>query len=107
MSDPSTDWSKVVTSKPVMVEIRDRIVHAVCTYFDVAPCELRGPRRMQHICQARFVVYYLLREDAKMSWCAIGRYLNKDHTTIMFGFRKAHGPSVEAIRGRLVAGEGK
>jgi chromosomal replication initiator protein len=86
---------------------RNRITAAVCRYFDVTVDDLRGPRRTQYVSDARFALYYLLHEDAKMGWSAIGRYLNKDHSTIMFGYRKAHGPSVEAIRGRLVAGEGK
>jgi chromosomal replication initiation ATPase DnaA len=106
----SIDWSRIKTRKPENVARRDRLADLVSQFFDVTLLEMQSPRRCNHICHARFVLCYLLREDVKLSWGAIGRYLKKDHSTIIYNHRKArdfHGAVIETIRGKNLTEEGK
>jgi chromosomal replication initiator protein len=63
-------------------------LHArVCKRFGVRFDELLGKGRHAHLAQARHVLAWLLRQRG-LSYPAIGKYLNKDHTTIMSAVRK-------------------
>lgn len=107
LTRPITDWSRIKTRKPINTARRDHFMWLVCHYFEVFPEQLKGPRRLHNICVARFVLCYLLREDCKMTWGAIARYLNKDHSTIIYNHRRAlanHLESIAIIRGKMAAG---
>jgi hypothetical protein len=63
------------------------VVSRVCKQFSVSSADLLGARRHAHIAQARHVLAWLLRERG-LSYPAIGKAMNKDHTTIMSAVRK-------------------
>lgn len=57
--------------------------------FDVTVEDLRGPRRMQPLCRARFAACAALRERGA-SYTQIGRWLGgRDHSTIMHAIDRA------------------
>jgi chromosomal replication initiation ATPase DnaA len=55
--------------------------------------DLRGKSQSRSITDARALAAYLLREDAGCSYPEIGRFLNKDHSSIV----KAHARVAKAI----------
>jgi chromosomal replication initiator protein len=61
-----------------------RLIEIVTTYYDVAMEELLGKSREKRLAFPRQVAMYLLREDAKCSYPAIGNHVGeRDHTTAM------------------------
>lgn len=62
------------------------IINAVSANTGHSPEMLRGPRRIQRLAHARQIVYMLAYEMCPHeSTNTIGRALNRDHTTVMFG----------------------
>jgi chromosomal replication initiator protein len=61
-----------------------RLIEIVTVYYDVAMEELLGKSREKRLAFPRQVAMYLLREDAKCSYPAIGNHVgDRDHTTAM------------------------
>jgi hypothetical protein len=66
-----------------------RILANVSREFNVPMEDLLGPRRHAPIMAARMKAYYLLREDARLSFPEIGRKVGgRDHTSALSGYRK-------------------
>jgi len=65
------------------------IVDAVCEVFKVHKRELMGKNRMRYLTHARFAVCYLGWLFTKRSLPSIGRFMERDHTTIMHGRNRA------------------
>lgn len=65
-----------------------RILEAVADHYKVSLEDIRGRCRTNRICQPRHVVVYLAVKHAKMSMPAIGRKLNRDHTTALSANRR-------------------
>jgi len=64
------------------------ILKAVCEVFEVSKEELLSKRRYKELIKPRHVFYYLAHSLTDKSLVGIGRYLDKDHTTIMYGADK-------------------
>lgn len=64
------------------------IIARIAKLHDVEPDDITGPSRASEICEARFCV---MRELRAKGWSTprIGRLLNRDHTTIVHGLRRA------------------
>lgn len=65
-----------------------RIVHVVAHAYSVAPEMLLDGPKTQALCEARFIVWWLLRAHTRLSLPAIGRMFKRDHTTILAGVKK-------------------
>lgn len=63
------------------------IIHRVAKLHDVTPDDITGPSKLPEHCQARF---HVMRELRAKGWSTprIGRLLNRDHTTIVYGLRR-------------------
>lgn len=83
------DWKTVSFTAPgAVVKISD-IVAASALHFGLKEAEIKGTCRRRDIARARQVVGYLSRELTAQSYPVIARQLgNKDHTTILWGYRK-------------------
>ncbi|OGL74062.1 hypothetical protein A3E39_00535 [Candidatus Uhrbacteria bacterium RIFCSPHIGHO2_12_FULL_60_25] len=69
-----------------------RLIEIVTVYYDVAMDELLGKSREKRLAFPRQVAMYLLREDAKCSFPAIGTHVgSRDHTTAMHACGKIGG----------------
>jgi chromosomal replication initiator protein len=67
----------------------DRVIDAVCSYFDVPRQSLRGPGRGKRVTTARHVAMYLLRHDGCQALAHIGRLFgDRDHSTVLHACRK-------------------
>jgi chromosomal replication initiation ATPase DnaA len=69
-------------------QIAKRLVAQVCRHFDVTLEDLRGPRRYGRLADARLRLYYLLRHGTQWSFPHIGRYLNRDPSSVMTGVQR-------------------
>lgn len=64
--------------------------------FGVTLDELRSGDRHKNIAHARLVAYWLLRQRG-LSFPEIGRVLNRDHTSVMYGVRKVDSERAKSI----------
>jgi chromosomal replication initiator protein len=69
--------------------LRD-IASSTARYFGLTVAELKGPARRQPVVAGRRVAMYLARQLAGKSFGEIGAYLGgRDHTTVLYGCRRA------------------
>jgi chromosomal replication initiation ATPase DnaA len=61
------------------------LIKAVCQVFAVGKDDLVGKRRMAYIVTPRHVLYYLGYQNTSHSLPSLGRFLDKDHTTLIYG----------------------
>ncbi len=67
--------------------LRD-ITDGVCTRFNLTRDDMRNQARNRAVARPWQVLMYLAREMTGQSLPQIGRYLCRDHTTIMHGVRR-------------------
>lgn len=84
-------WKGPIKVRYTMHEILDD----VSMMYGVSVADLRGPARTKGIAHARQHAMYLMAQQPHLSLPQIGRYLNRDHTTILHGVR-AHKARAEA-----------
>ena len=66
-----------------------QILDTVGGFYNLTRQALLGPERTKEIAMARQVAMYLIREETDASLPAVGELLGgRDHTTIMYGYRK-------------------
>jgi hypothetical protein len=65
-------------------------IEAVAEAFGVAIQDIAGPWKPTPIIQARQAAYLLLVERLKLSYPVAGRRLGRDHTSVLWGVRRAH-----------------
>ena len=63
----------------------ESIIQIVCSTYDVSLEEMKSSKRNAYINVPRQVVMYLCREYTDISLSDLGKLLNRDHTTIMYG----------------------
>lgn len=65
-----------------------QILERVARLHDVSIEDITGPSRERHICRARWEAMRAMR-DRKLSTIRIGQLLNRDHSTVLHGLRRA------------------
>lgn len=78
---------KVAALDGVPLQKMDLITAQVAGRAGLSIKALRSPRRTREIAHARQRAYLILH-DAGYSFPQIGRYFNRDHTTVMFGVKR-------------------
>lgn len=74
---------------PPMQAVSGRqIIERVARLHSLTPADISGPSRLAAHCAARWQVMRELR-DKGLSTPAIGRILNRDHSTILHGLLRA------------------
>ena len=68
-----------------------RILVHVAEDWDVSIVDLTGPSRAVPLVHARHVAMYLLRRHTELSLPAVGKLVNREHTTVLGGVRKVEG----------------
>ncbi len=79
-----TETSQTVAHSEVVRKLMDES----CLKFRVFPGEILGPRRFKEFCKARVYFVKRLRKETGMSLSAIGRLLNRHHTSIIYMLKK-------------------
>lgn len=64
-------------------------MHAAADYFGVPFDGLFSPTREGQICLARYAIMYVMREREGQSTPQIGRRLQRDHSTVVHGMKRA------------------
>lgn len=70
------------------------VIDAVSEVFGVPIREIMSPSRERRLARTRFAIYYLAWLNTRHSFPSVGRYMGRDHTTIMHGRTRA----IELIR---------
>ena len=66
-----------------------QIIHAVISYYDLRIEDIMGSCRKKNLALPRQIIMYLMREETKCSYPAIGSEIgNRDHTTAMHAYLK-------------------
>ncbi len=90
--DLSLVHAAIICARPAAVAsppAPDRVIDAVCSYYDVPLQSLRGEGRGKRVTTARHVAMYLLRHDACQPLTQIGRLFgDRDHSTVLYACRK-------------------
>lgn len=68
--------------------LRSDVIKRGCDLFEVSLKEIMDDCRPRHICRARFGLYYALNKRGGSS-AAIGRWLKRDHSTVLHGLTRA------------------
>jgi chromosomal replication initiator protein len=108
---------KCVAAKPAPASPKpERVIEAVCSYYDVPRQALRSQGRSKRVTTARHVAMYLLRQDACQPLTQIGRLFgDRDHSTVLHACRKIEREStaipqttadLTAIRGNIASSTG-
>jgi chromosomal replication initiator protein len=67
----------------------DDIIEVICSFYQIKPTQLKGPKRDAALVKARQVCMYLLKQELELPLVEIGNLLGgRDHTTIMHGVDK-------------------
>lgn len=65
----------------------DLVIRYVCRYYGVEEEPLRGRRRSKNISEPRQLAMYLIRQLTSTSLEDIGKYFNRDHSTVKYALR--------------------
>jgi chromosomal replication initiator protein len=71
--------SRMATPESIIAKVSDR--------FDVSVEELKSKNKQRRISDARQICMYLIREMTDLSLPRIGELFNRDHTTVLHGYR--------------------
>ena len=78
----------IVSAEPLKVSA-DKIIRAVCSEFGITAEDIRSRSRSVRYTIPRHTASYLIRTKTNMSYPAIGRLFNRDHTSVISSVEKA------------------
>jgi hypothetical protein len=83
------------------------ILRAVCQFCGISRDDIISDRRTDRVTRPRQLFLHLARELTNATWGEIGKVVKKDHTTVMYGWRKisenrADYPEVGELVRRLI-----
>jgi chromosomal replication initiator protein len=65
------------------------VIKGVCSFYNIKPTLLKGPKRDASLVRARQITMYLLKNELGLTYVEIGNILGgRDHTTVMHGVDK-------------------
>lgn len=76
-------WEPILTAR----DIAKAVLSEVCAKHNVAVHHVMSKRRSRHVVAARHEVCWRLREETNWSLPQIGRFLGRDHTSVMHACR--------------------
>ena len=80
------DWLHIATKQP-MAQILDE----VCKKHKVTARDIRSRRMFRKYALARFEFCYRARNETEFSYPVIGKFINKDHTSVLHAIRRWEG----------------
>jgi len=90
-----------ITSTTVPNDQMAELIDAAAELFNVPAVELLGRNQRQRACLVRYVCMAALRERHGVSYLEIGDLFDRDHTTALYGVRKAPPEMVAALLAAL------
>lgn len=61
----------------------DRILNSTSIYFGISPQEILGKSQSKEVALPRKIAMYLCRQKLNLSYLALGRFFDRDHSTVM------------------------
>lgn len=83
LPDDKPVWEPILTAR----DIAKAVVAEVCDKHNVAVNDVMSLRRSKSIVAARHEVCWRLREETNWSMPQIGRFMGRDHTSVLYGCR--------------------
>jgi hypothetical protein len=87
-ASPSRDILRVASETPRRAKIKE-IIREVCAEYGVNEMDVLSHRRGQRFTRPRQKICYRLRLETTLSMPSIGRFMNRDHTSVLHSIRKA------------------
>ena len=89
-SSPTDHWVLILRRNALNASMEDGtnlygIAKVVCQEMDVTKEDFKSARRSVNMARARQIFMYLARHKTSHSLPEIGRYVNRDHTTVIHG----------------------
>lgn len=81
----SLDPTKKVVTKKMMIE---REIERIANKHGVTIEEIHGERRIRRVAHARQEIYFELYTHFELSFPRVGKIMNKDHSTVLFGVKE-------------------
>ena len=78
----------IVSAEPLKVSA-DKIIRAVCSEFGISLSDIRSRSRSVKYTVPRHTASYLIRTKTNMSYPAIGKLFNRDHSSVISSVEKA------------------
>lgn len=70
----------------------DEVIKNICSFYNIKPTLVKGPKRDARLVRARQITMYVLKKELSLSFVEIGNILGgRDHTTVMHGVGKIEG----------------
>lgn len=93
---PITLESAMLALKNIKPEVKtkpsaDLICSAVCRFYSIEDTVLRSTQKNKAVAEARQVAMYLMNTLGEFTTPEIGRVLNRDHSTVIYGCRRIAG----------------
>lgn len=85
---PSLEIAQQILGTNVRQVTKERIRAVVAEHYGVTEEDLRSPKRNKEYTLPRHIACYLIREMTGASFQQIGRFFDRDHTSIMHGINK-------------------
>ncbi|MBM3267367.1 MAG: chromosomal replication initiator protein DnaA [Candidatus Sericytochromatia bacterium] len=85
---PTLEIAQQLLGTNVRAATKERIRTVVARHYGVTEEDLRSPKRNKEFTLPRHVACYLIREMTGASFQLIGRFFDRDHTSIMHGINK-------------------
>lgn len=86
----------------MVVDKAEFILDEVCKMLKLRHAELLGPRRSDRIAVARMIASIALRRFTDMTYHEIGRFLKRDHSTVIHHcLRNSHRPQFPEMLRRI------
>jgi len=71
-------------------KLNDLILNEVCNTLGLKKDFVLSKNRIRRNVEARFIVAYLLKNNTKQTLESIGKILNIDHSTVIYGINQAN-----------------
>ncbi len=81
--DHAVEVVKVLKAKSAEAVTPERIIAYVSQKYKIPAEDITSRKKQKNIAWARHIAVFLMHDMLDMSYVAIGKYLNRDHTTIM------------------------
>jgi chromosomal replication initiator protein len=75
----------------------DQIIAAVANYFGITVTQLLSRDTSQPTVQRRHIAMYLCYHELQASYPQVGKWFDRDHTTVMYGvhrIERSHDPRI-------------
>lgn len=71
-----------------VVDYLESVLKAVCLVFDIEMSDLKSQSRRREFAMPRQCAMYVLKKTTNLTYSAIGRFLGRDHATVIYGVRQ-------------------